>query len=74
MKVRVWPDGYNQVINDDNPYPPSDKSDDFIIRETDLCPKCDQIVLLDYDEPFGYCDCGSSEWYSWRYIRSNNAR
>lgn len=27
-----------------------------------ICPKCKEIIVLDQDEPFAYCACGTMEW------------
>lgn len=55
--VYVYPDGeqYDE--------PPSWKSDDYEVRQTDLCTSCDTELEPHYGEPFASCECGTSEWY-----------
>lgn len=52
------------VYPDDENYdqPPSWKSDDYEVRQTDLCEKCDTELHIHYAEPFSSCDCGTQEW------------
>ena len=57
IKVYVYPDGEQYE------YPPEWKSDDFVVRMTELCEKCDEILELDYSEPLAHCRCGTQEWY-----------
>lgn len=56
VEVYVYPDGeqYEQ--------PPSWKSDDYEVRKTELCVKCDNILTIHYSEPHASCECGTREW------------
>ena len=62
--IRVWPDGDTQVIDDhENKEPYSWKSDDFQVRETEVCIRCDEMIIPEYGTPFAGCKCGTMEWY-----------
>lgn len=56
-KVYVYPDDENYES------PPSWKSDDYEVRQTDLCTRCDTEYHIHYGEPFASCECWTSEWY-----------
>lgn len=55
-KVYVYPDGSTYDA------PPSYMSDDYEVRETDLCEQCDEELTIHYGEPFASCKCGTQEW------------
>ena len=33
------------------------------VRHTEVCTRCKVTFHLEYDEPFGHCECGTTEWY-----------
>jgi hypothetical protein len=57
MKVYVYPDGENYEE------PPTSKSDDFEIRETDVCQTCNEVLHIHYAEPLASCSCYTQEWH-----------
>lgn len=57
LTVYVYPDGENYSE------PPSWKSDDYEVRSTDVCDKCNEQLHISYNEPFATCNCGTQEWY-----------
>ena len=57
IKVYVYPTG------DNHEEPVSYMSDDYEIRFTELCEKCDELLYIHYAEPFASCACGTQEWY-----------
>ena len=57
--VRVWPDG-TQQNTEESPY--EWMSDDFEVRQTELCEACDEEFSIHYGEPFASCKCGTTEW------------
>lgn len=57
FKVYVYPDGDNQE------HPVDWKSDDYVVRYTSVCYECHETLVVDYDEPFAHCSCGTREWY-----------
>lgn len=61
VKVQVWPCG-TQLSVEEGPY--EWMSDDFEVRETELCETCDEELTLHYAEPFASCKCGTQEWTS----------
>jgi len=32
------------------------------LAEAGICPRCLKEYVHDVDEPFAYCDCGTTEW------------
>lgn len=63
MKIRIWPDGEFQfLLTEDTPLYYW-KSDDFVVREGEVCKDCETMIVPDYDEPFASCQCGTMEWY-----------
>lgn len=57
MKVYVYPD------NEQYENPPSWKSDDYEVRETELCQTCDTVLEIEYQKPFATCLCHTQEWH-----------
>lgn len=57
--VKVWSDGQQSV---DEPTEEG-RSDDFEIRKTTYCDKCQEEYHIHYKEPFASCGCGTTEWY-----------
>jgi hypothetical protein len=55
-EVYVYPDGEQYDIR------PDWKSDDYEIRMTDLCEKCDTEYEIHYGQPFASCECHTTEW------------
>lgn len=57
FKVYVFPDGevYQEL--------PTWKSDDYEIRLSTHCDKCDETITPYYMKPFASCDCGTQDWY-----------
>jgi hypothetical protein len=62
LKVRVYPDGSNHLI-EDYPTPCSYMSDDYETRDTAYCEECDSNLHIHHGEPLASCDCGTQEWY-----------
>jgi hypothetical protein len=61
IKIAVWPDNTQAELEYISQY--SHMSDDYVVRLTEYCEKCDQLLELDYDQPIASCSCGSQEWY-----------
>ena len=56
--VYVYSDGENNLFK-----PIENKQGKYKIRLTEKCDNCSDYFMLDYDEPFGHCQCGTTEWY-----------
>lgn len=58
------------VYPDDEQYTeqPRWKSDDYELRVTAFCEKCDSELEIHYQEPLASCVCGTQEWcYDYTY-------
>lgn len=59
IKVAVFPNGDVYELDQIPEY----MSDDYIIRETEICDTCGCMLEPHYNEPFASCACYTSEWY-----------
>jgi len=62
MQLYIWPDGY-YCERWDLGESLQDRSDDFVVRESDYCDNCGGLIVPEYAQPIAHCPCCSREWY-----------